>query len=315
VVAIEEGQLEVNALTTRNAAKRPMEQVTRESRYEPTAKEFDILREVQYLKPNISLHELLRQCPQMRTKVKANLDAMGNSIPTNLVEESKTAGPRNKLLCVKAKLNRTEVRALIDTGSSISMIPVSTAKDLGLNIQSIEPLQVSGITGHSTTIMGAALGEVIHIDGDQSKVDLYVLDRLPQSTHDLLLGNDWLTHAKATLNLARATLTLGNSKKEIALLTSNLATIDINALQIQNRAVDEQVEDQIPTPDNDCAKLDPEINSIVKNYPNLMKRITMNNLKSQITHGIDTQESPPTDWQRAKNSHSNKKWKSFSNRD
>jgi hypothetical protein len=98
---------------------------------------------------------------------------------------------------IKLNINGTDSKALLDTGSMVNLIPEHLAQQLGLVITE-KPMNLKGIGGHHTGIIGIAEGVEVKIGQNIRPVHFWVARGLVQ----FILGKPFLIDAAATIRYA-----------------------------------------------------------------------------------------------------------------
>jgi hypothetical protein len=98
---------------------------------------------------------------------------------------------------IKLNINGTDSEALLDTGSMVNLIPEHLAQQLGLVITE-KPMNLKGIGGHRTGMIGIAEGVEVKIGQNIWPVHFWVARGLVQ----FILGKPFLIDAAATIRYA-----------------------------------------------------------------------------------------------------------------
>ena len=130
----------------------------------------------------------------------------------NVVKESSQAKPRD--LTVRAQLNGQSIKALIDTGATISVIDKEVLREVYkeqlLQLQTDNLGNVKTVSGEALPVLGVFTTSVDIANGSYSCIFIVVQD-LP---YDALLGRDFLRENGAIINLKESTLQLDGKRDE-----------------------------------------------------------------------------------------------------
>jgi len=110
-------------------------------------------------------------------------------------------------------LDKTIPRALIDGGSGINIMPLSTLEKLGLEITGPSPYVVNVADQTQVTPLGQVANCQIRAGGEIYTLTFHVLRLVSDANaYPLLLGRDWLRRADATVrwSMAQSRMTFGS---------------------------------------------------------------------------------------------------------
>jgi hypothetical protein len=108
------------------------------------------------------------------------------------------------------EVNNRHVSALIDTGSSISTLTVTTVKELGLEAEECKPIMITyGNT--STQVADTAVRLDFSINGMKSTASAYVVQ---QQNEKLILGLDWMEKEHIILDTRNKTFSKFNNNAQ-----------------------------------------------------------------------------------------------------
>lgn len=262
---------------------------------------FDMNRELLFLKPNINLLELLKISAQARNQLRQTIeiiDQKPETVSTSSVQTQILL--RDNLVCVNATMHgaKLEYIALIDTGSSISIIPLEIAKEINWNISTIPPMNIAGVTGHATTLVGALNKIPVTVAETCQTVDLLILDRPAPKTHHLILGNDWLNATQAVIDMTNKSIEFKKKNQTIIPLPTRSNTY-VSAIHVLSTDTNkENEEDEIPSYEIELAKsedMDHRIKPLIKKFSYAFSDKLNTNPKLRThQHKIDTGNTIPS---------------------
>ena len=117
-----------------------------------------------------------------------------NNAEANVVTASISV---DKLLTIKGHINDVEGRALLDTGSSVSVISLSMVRELNIKY-GYSDLVVNTIINKSATVLGMTEELEVNIKEHCCLIRFYVLD----NKYEMLLGLNWFEAVGAGVSIS-----------------------------------------------------------------------------------------------------------------
>ena len=102
------------------------------------------------------------------------------------------------------------INVLIDTGSEGSVISKMFLDKIGKDIDKASDIKMIGIDGEKSVPLGKVLNVPIKIHTDQWYIDMQVTEA---KSYNVILGNDWLTKAKAVIDYKKRYLRYENENE------------------------------------------------------------------------------------------------------
>ena len=141
---------------------------------------------------------ILEQIRQQR--IEENLQYAYQNNPEGFVPYS--------LLFIECKINNKPVKAMIDTGAQVSILPFSIAKDCEVDYLIDRRWQTVTVGVGVQRSVGRIHALQVQVQGRVWANPFVVLDKGPLD--HCILGVDWLTKNQAVIRLAERTLTVGD---------------------------------------------------------------------------------------------------------
>jgi predicted aspartyl protease len=121
------------------------------------------------------------------------------------------------------EVNETKISALIDTGSSRSVISKSVVQKLKLDMEDVEPIKL--VVGNNEIL---TMDEIANVslkigDGLSATEKFYISNCCPE---DLVLGNDFLKNQGCVINFRNMTLTSGKTKIQLVSRSEQLGRVN-----------------------------------------------------------------------------------------
>ena len=177
---------------------------------------YDIMKDLDEIRPSISMRQLLAIAPDCRTALNASL--VRRRIRNKDIHEV-ALNPDPGAPMIDVSIDGVLVPGVqVDGGSSVNLMTAETAETLGLT--SISPTALTlRMADHSRVKpVGVVRNILTIIAGHEFNID-YVVFKLPRSasSYPILLGRPWLYNAKAKNDWGKGTLTLGKGGDKIVL--------------------------------------------------------------------------------------------------
>jgi hypothetical protein len=180
------------------------------------AEGYDLWSDLCALRANISIAQLIQVAPSVRKEFKE-----GATIPRRLQEAVMTARIYASTLTDDGALeidvsimDKVIPKTLIDGGSGINIMPLSTMESLGLKVNGPSPYTVNVADQRPIIPLGQIVNCQMEAGGEIYTLTFHVLRLMTnKAAYPLLLGRDWLRRASASENwsITSSSLTFGPS--------------------------------------------------------------------------------------------------------
>ena len=175
------------------------------------AEEYDLWFDLCTLRANISIAQLIQVAPSLRKEFRE-----GTTIPRRPRKEVMTARIYSQTLVDDGALeidvsilHKVIAGTLIDGGSGINIMPLSTMESLGLELTGPSPYVVNVADQRPITPLGQIVNCQMEAGGEIYTLTFHVLRLMTnKAAYPLLLGRDWLRRANAFERWSIATSTL-----------------------------------------------------------------------------------------------------------
>jgi hypothetical protein len=107
----------------------------------------------------------------------------------------------NRLMFVNVKINEQPIKALVDTGSEITMISDKLAKDLGLTVSKYTGRQITGVNSQPVEITGETQVEVVVSDEFNERSISITAVTIRNFHLNFLLGYDFHFISKSLIDI------------------------------------------------------------------------------------------------------------------
>ena len=180
----------------------------RPSRAFNPAEDYDLWSDLCSLRANISLAQLIQVAPALRKEFKEGATQVRKAkIPTMAVEVRRTPlGDEGPIEVEVEIMDKIIPHTLVDGGSGINIMPLSTLEKLGLELTGPSPFVINVADQRQVTPLGQVKDCLMKVGGEVYTITFQVL-RLPvtSKSYPILLGRDWLRRANATTEWSTGT--------------------------------------------------------------------------------------------------------------
>ena len=178
-----------------------------------TSEPYDILKDLNELKPTISLKQLLAVAPECRAKLNAALIRKRNRVK-EVHEVALNLDPGTPM--VDVKIGGVLIpHAQVDGGSSVNLMTKETIELLGLTGLMPTKILLKMADQHPVRPLGI-LKNVMNEVAEYTYSVHYVVFHVPNalSSYAILLGRPWLFDVKVRDDWGKGTLTIGHGKNK-----------------------------------------------------------------------------------------------------
>jgi hypothetical protein len=195
------------------------------------AEDYDLWADLCALRANISIAQLIQVAPSLRKEFKE-----GATIPRKSRKTMMTARIYSNALMDDGALeidvsilDKVIPRTLIDGGSGINIMPLSTMESLGLKVTGPSPYVVNVADQRPVTPLGQIVNCQVEAGGEIYTLTFHVLRLMTNKTaYPLLLGRDWLRRANASerWSIGKSSLAFGppDNRTEVIIGSRNTLT-------------------------------------------------------------------------------------------
>jgi hypothetical protein len=200
---------------------------------------YSIVQDLMHVKSNVTIAQLLT-IPQYRKELKKALTPKRSRPGKKKGDKGKQgiligASLTHTPMICKGQVSMWTIEIIIDSGSSVSIISKSFADSIKRIPNKKSVRLITGIHGNKSGSLGIITDIPVHLGDVVMSVDMEVIDT---QAYTMVLGNDWLQKAKATINYNPPSLTI----------TDGIRTANI---QCQNSASQENWEEEEDEDDDD----------------------------------------------------------------
>ena len=176
-------------------------------------KPYDIMKDLDELKPTISMKQLLALAPECRATLNSNLVRKRHRVK-NVHEVAVNLDPGTPLVDVTI-WGMLIPKAQADGGSSVNLMTKDTMDILGLTGLQPTKIFLKMADQHSVRPLGILKNVMTEVGEHRHSVH-YIVFHIPNalSTYSILLGRPWLFDAKVRDDWGKGTLTIGHGKNK-----------------------------------------------------------------------------------------------------
>lgn len=177
---------------------------------------YDIMKDLEDIRPSISMKQLLAIAPECRMALNTSLVRRRHRTK-ELFEVALNPDPGAPTIAVT--IDGVLIPGVqVDGGSSVNLMTAETMEKLGLQTLIPTTLMLRMADHSRVRPVGLLMNIYTVISGHGYKID-YVVFKLPSSTlaYPILLGRPWLYNAKARNDWGKGTLTIGKGRTKIVL--------------------------------------------------------------------------------------------------
>ena len=179
--------------------------IPQRSKNEPSRGSYDLWTDLNHIKADITIAQLLELSPEIRKLLKTKLPIRPRR--KSKVKVTARAQAINKVAEVKAVeveaviVDKVLPNTLVDGGSSLNIMPLQTMEKLGLSLTGPSPIVISMANQSLARPVGQIKDCQVMVGGESYTLTIHVIQiHSSKESFPLLLGRPWLRAAEAVVS-------------------------------------------------------------------------------------------------------------------